>query len=292
VSAWITWIAGTRKDDKAQEKTKAVITGKRNELKNRLLQFREEITKLEQSLAYFVEDPDIMAEVEFLLSSSQDEPDKKQPVDILTHIESQDLAQRMIVIVPLFVRLRLFYLALYKLHVWTHGLPGKTPGKNDLEKKIESTRQKLWIADSEAKMDEAQDELIHTFIFAHDIYWMNKSKKIQVPPKFKMEMQPVTIEKPKDKSIMERAWDWLVDFGKALPGFLISLINIPNILRWAIVLLSGIYIVYATNPTFGAPQDYIYAFLWGSATNAGIEFINKFLGANPGIMSIVSGLTK
>lgn len=269
VSAWITWKLGPQKENIARVKANETIRKKRNYLKASLEEFRG-IVKAEKS-TYFVKYPDILIEVDFLLQASDEAVKNK-----LTTIDLNDLKTQMTRIVPLFVRFWSFYLVLYNLHVWgeTHR---KKLGKANLGKEIELARQELWTADSEENMDSAQDLLTKALLTAHDAHRNYKGKsKFEAPPEFEITQPSIQEEDMEIES--EQTQEELK-----------SELRPEKFGQWLIVLLSGIYVVYVTNQTFGTPQDYIYAFLWGSATNAGIDFVNKFFGAN--IMSAF-GITK
>jgi len=273
VSAWVTWRLGPRKENINRAKADRAIVEKRDYLEGSLQEFRSLVRN--EKPAYFVEDPDILAEVEFLLYESINESKKK-----LETVSLNELTQQMDRVVPLFIRFCSFYQVLYELHVWEETHHAKL-GKDDLRKEIDKTRQQMWTADTEEKMDSAQDALTQALLIAQDFYRNNKNKlRLKAPPMFKV-VPPVIPETTSTTS-------------KTQPQKPNSQIGdkLEKIIQWSLVLLSGIYVVYVTNPTFGTPQDYIYAFLWGSATNAGIEFVTKFLGANTSIMSVISGLTK
>lgn len=274
VSAYVTYQLGPRKEKIAKKKAEKAIKERRFYLQDGLREFREHVEK--EKPTYFVKDPDILMEVEFLLCASNDETK-----DTLTLIEPNDLAKQMNLIVPLFVRFRYFYSVLYKLHEWENVHRSKR-GAEELAKEIEKARQELWKADSEERLDSAQDMLIQAILIAHDIHRNNRNKlDPKAPPVFEITYPRI----PKTIPTIPEAQP-------EKSGNQAILTQLGKLIQWSIVLLSGYYLVYMTNQTFGTLQDYVYAFLWGSATNAGIDFVTKFIGANTSIMSAISGVFK
>lgn len=64
------------------------------------------------------------------------------------------------------------------------------------------------------------------------------------------------------------------------------------LLRVAIVALSGMYVVYVLEPTFGAPKHFLYAFLWGATGSVAVNAIASLLGEEKSILSSFAGLSK
>jgi hypothetical protein len=51
-----------------------------------------------------------------------------------------------------------------------------------------------------------------------------------------------------------------------------------TMLSGSLAVLSGLLTLYVTSPSWGAPGDYLKAFLWGSVLSEGIKFVTALVG--------------
>ena len=275
----VSWYLGPRKDASKKKVLNETVKKREKKLRTRVNSFTKEIESDKNKSNLYLTNPAIIREIELYLDKGEEKD--LQTIQVFTVLFDEfcylfDLQQEFF---KQFPQIRTTIQNCSKEH--------KAVVEKMKEEFLHSKRM-LWIATSQQEMEYAKDVTLRAAIGLDDLKMLPPCDALEKALPFKK------LEIPRQRAEDEKnSTPQAEDNKTSLSDYLLRLIrNWPHFIRWGIVITSGFYLIYLSNPTFGSQKDYFLAFLWGTTTESVLKAISSLIGSENNLFTSIAGIFK